>query len=127
MIYLIDDDDVYQYTFVKALEEFVSRDSIKLFGDGEQALSFIEKNLSDSELLPDVVFLDINMPLMDGWEFMDCFSKLKSSLPKSTRVYMVSSSIDSTDVDRARSLKDVNDYLIKPISLVDLETIVSDE
>lgn len=125
MIYLIDDDDVYQYTFVKALGEYVNPDEVKVFTDGEEALAFIQANIQVPDVLPNVIFLDINMPLMDGWDFMDCFTSLKAELPVETRIYMVSSSIDTADVERAKSLQHVADYLIKPIDLDHLERIIN--
>ena len=124
MIYLIDDDDVYQYTFVKALGEYLDSTEVMVFADGEEALSFMEENLGTPDVLPHVIFLDINMPLMDGWDFMESFSTLKCKLPVKARIYMVSSSIDTSDVERAKSLNDVADYLIKPIDLDHLERIV---
>lgn len=126
MIYLIDDDDVYQFTFVRALGEYVTDSNIKVFPDGEAALSFIQDNLGCPEVLPSVIFLDINMPMMDGWDFMESYTSLKSVIPVQPRIYMVSSSIDVNDVERAKSLEYVTDYLTKPIDLDDLERIVKE-
>jgi CheY-like chemotaxis protein len=56
------------------------------------------------------------MPFVDGWMFLDDFASLKSGLKKDISIYMVSSSIDPRDVNRAKGNKDVRDYIIKPVS-----------
>ncbi len=69
---------------------------------------------SESEL-PDIIFLDINMPYMDGWDFMEHFIDIKPNLPKEITIYMVSSSVQAEDMERAKALEDFSNYIIKPI------------
>jgi CheY-like chemotaxis protein len=73
--------------------------------------------------LPDIIFLDINMPVMDGWEFLNEFIKIKNNFEKKITLYVVSSSIDPRDLERAKSINLVTDYLIKPIELKKFEKI----
>lgn len=121
---LVDDDDVYQYTFLRQLKDTELAKDILLFSDGELAMEFIENNLMETSLLPDIIFLDINMPIMDGWEFLEEFVKLKPNVGKKIAIYMVSSSIDPSDFDRARAINEVSDYLIKPINKDQVKTII---
>lgn len=121
---LVDDDDIYQYTFIKNLQDAnLSRD-ILLFSDGEMALEHMEQNLTNIDELPDIIFLDINMPVMDGWEFLEEFVKLKPNVGKEIVIYMVSSSIDPNDISRAREISEVSDYLIKPVTKEEVRAII---
>ena len=125
IICLIDDDDIYQFTFTKGLKGSSIAKKILVFSDGEEAIDFMVDNIANTEDLPDVIFLDINMPVMDGWEFLEEFVQLKPKVGKEITVYMVSSSVDPADVDRARAISDVSDYLIKPVGEDQLEEIIS--
>ena len=97
------------------------------FDDGEKAIRFITSALDKDDIgvLPDVIFLDINMPIMDGWEFLEEYLRLKPRIGKKIVIYVVSSSIDMRDLDRARSISEVSDYIIKPISNKRLVSIFS--
>lgn len=116
IICIIDDDKVYQYTATKSIQSTDVVKRILVFDDGEKAYQYLTENFSTRENLPDIIFLDINMPYMDGWEFMEEFVKLKPKLTKKITIYMVSSSIQEEDINRAKSLEEISDYIIKPIA-----------
>lgn len=117
IVCLIDDDNIYQYTARVILESTGLAKQIHSFYDGKEALNyFIEQLPANADALPDVIFLDINMPVMNGWEFLEEYNKLATSFPKPITVYMVSSSVNSTDMQRSRSYKSVSDYLVKPVN-----------
>ena len=85
------------------------------FPDGEKAILFLTENAANEEMLPDIIFLDINMPVMDGWQFMDEYVKLKTSLARPITIFMVTSSADPVDSDRAKHISEISGYIIKPI------------
>lgn len=117
IVCLIDDDNIYQYTARVILESTGLAKQIHSFYDGKEALNyFIEQLPANAEALPDVIFLDINMPVMNGWEFLEEYNKLVTSFPKPITVYVVSSSVNSTDMQRSRSYTSVADYLVKPVN-----------
>lgn len=116
IIALVDDDKVFQLTASRTIKAANLTDRILQFENGEEALAFLKAHASDSESLPDYIFLDINMPFVDGWMFLDDYADLKQLLTKEIRIYMVSSSIDPRDVDRARQNENVREYVIKPVS-----------
>jgi len=122
-ICVIDDDEIYQFTIVKILESIKVDKKIRLFSDGEEALDFMVDNVSKDDELPDVIFLDINMPIMDGFQFMEEYIKLKMN--KKITVYMVSSSVDPVDMERAKKISEISDYIVKPIKVGDLKSIMS--
>ena len=125
-ICIVDDDDIYQFTMVKILESLKLQKKIIAFSDGEEALDFILDNLEKDHELPDVIFLDINMPIMDGFQFMDEYVKIKLNLTKKITIYMVSSSVDPVDIEKAKGISDISDYIIKPIKPGQLKSIMAE-
>jgi CheY-like chemotaxis protein len=82
---------------------------------------------SDPTQLPDFIFLDINMPEVDGWEFLDGFVALPQTVQQKTLVIMLTSSIDISDIARSRTYKPVRDFLSKPLSSDNLNTLILDK
>jgi CheY-like chemotaxis protein len=122
-IFLVDDDQIYQFTAKKTLESMGLSGKISAFADGQQAIQHIKDNLSNSEELPDVIFLDINMPVMDGWQFVEEYQKLQ--LGKKVSLYMVSSSVDEADLKRSKDYGVIDDYIIKPVGRSRFEELLS--
>jgi len=125
VICIIDDDDVYQYTMTRALKSDSLVKKILVFSDGEEALDFMIDNIASNDSLPDVIFLDINMPIMDGWQFLEEYVKLKPRVGKQITIYMVTSSVDPVDVDRAAKFSEISDYLVKPIQPDQIRELVA--
>jgi CheY-like chemotaxis protein len=116
IIALVDDDKVFQITASRTIMAAQLTDKILQFENGEDALVFLKDHAGDSETLPDYIFLDINMPIVDGWMFLEDYSLFKTNLSKKILIYMVSSSIDPRDVDRAKQNENIREYIIKPVT-----------
>lgn len=114
-LYLVDDDDIYVFLTRKMIEETQIAQHINVFNNGQDVLDYL-KNLEDKSLLPDMILLDLFMPVMDGWEFLEEFAMLKPKLGKKITIYVTSSSISPHDMQRAKSISEVTDYVIKPIN-----------
>ncbi|MDP2525545.1 response regulator [Maribacter dokdonensis] len=112
---IIDDDDVFQYTILHTLQVHKSVNHIIPFTDGEEAMTFLKANINNDQELPDVIFLDINMPVMDGYGFMQQYESLIPNLAKKITVYILSSSVDLVDFDKTKKINQVTDYIVKPI------------
>lgn len=100
-------------------------DNLLIFNNGKESIDYFEailKNLHEEEI-PDIMFIDLNMPIMDGWEFIERFTKIENKFNKLISLYIVSSSINPVDIDRAKSLSNIKDYLVKPVRITELETI----
>ncbi|TDN95140.1 CheY-like chemotaxis protein [Salegentibacter sp. 24] len=122
---IIDDDKIYVNLVKKIIEIKKLSENLLIFKNGMEALDHFKLILENAteEKLPDIIFLDINMPIMDGWEFLNEFIKIKNNFEKKITLYVVSSSIDPRDLERAKSFNLVTDYLIKPIELKKFEKI----
>ena len=116
-ICIVDDDEVYQITSRKMIERVYTAKNILVFSNGAEAFHFLSEMASNEDVLPDVIFLDVNMPYMDAWQFLDAFGELKPKLIKQITIYVISSSVSHSDIERARSIKAVKDYYIKPITM----------
>lgn len=121
---LIDDDNIYQFTARKLLESTGLAKHIQSFYNGSEAINYFKDQNNKPETLPDVIFLDINMPVMNGWEFLEEYNKLYTNLPKPIVVYVVSSSIDSNDRQKSKEYKLVSDYLVKPINRIQYKELI---
>lgn len=122
---IIDDDKIYVNLVRKIIEIKKLSENLLIFKNGLEAFEYFKiilTNMSE-EKLPDIIFLDLNMPVMDGWEFLGEFVKIKNQFNKKITLYVVSSSIDPRDLERAKSFNLVTDYLIKPIELKKFEKI----
>ena len=116
---LIDDDKIYQFTARKILESTGLAKSILSFYNGNEAMVYLkETKINNQEQLPDVIFLDINMPVMNGWEFLDAFHQIKKDINKTIIIYVVSSSVDDCDIQKSKEFTSVTDYIVKPINRI---------
>ena len=114
---IIDDDDIYQYGVKRMLSSTPLVERIITFSDGEEALDFFTANLNNTDTLPDLVFLDLNMPIVDGWQFLEQYAALKDNIQKEVAIFVTSSSKNPDDFLKARSIAEVRDYIVKPLTL----------
>ncbi len=121
---IIDDDGIYINLVSKIIELRKLSESVLVFNNGKEAIDFFQNSVIQEEAeVPQVILLDINMPVMDGWEFLHEFSKIKNRISEKIELYVVSSSIDSREIERAKSIDIVSDYLTKPINLDDFDKV----
>lgn len=114
-IFLVDDDPLFVFLTRMIISSTGTTSEISEFRDGQMALDFLNNNANSPELLPDIIFLDLSMPVMDGWEFLKEYVLFEPSLKKRITLYIVSSSISPHEVERAKTFRVVSDFLIKPL------------
>ncbi|HXB33677.1 MAG TPA: response regulator [Puia sp.] len=124
-IFLIDDDPVFVYLTKKIICSVNGGCEIMEFSDGELAIDHLRTISGDSASLPDVIFVDLSMPVMDGWEFLDEYTQLQSTLSKRIELFIVSSSISPQEVERSKTYPAVLDFLIKPVAKGKIAEIMS--
>ncbi|GAA4316638.1 hypothetical protein GCM10023149_13730 [Mucilaginibacter gynuensis] len=109
----------------KMIDVYVpSAPTVQYLQEGGKALQFLAENKNNAEELPDIILLDIHMPLMSGWQFLEIFKNIRGTLSKPVWVYVVSSSIDPVDIHRSKEYNFVHDYIIKPITKNKLQDIL---
>lgn len=113
---IVDDDDVFQLLTKIIVEKTQQVQKIKIFSNGKEAIDFFYSVQNQPEKIPEVILLDLNMPILDGWGFLEEFISLKPNLGKKVTIYIVSSSIDPGDIEKARNIGEVTDYIIKPVT-----------
>lgn len=119
-VMLIDDNEVDNMINQKLLENEKFARHIYTYTSGKGALEFF-KNIDRNpdfpdELTPEAVFLDINMPIMNGFTFIDALHKLSDRITKRVKIYLLTQSADPQDMQHARKNKLVVDYLVKPMN-----------
>lgn len=126
-IWVVDDDAIYQIIVNKIIQRSEMFSAIFSFKNGKDAIDAIHNSIQNKELIPDIILLDINMPIMDGWEFMEEMGFLKSQISKQIIIYIVSSSIAAEDKNKSKTYPDILGYLSKPITAEDLILIASND
>lgn len=124
--FIVDDDEVFQFTIRIILKTITAVGDITVFYNGLDAINFILNNVNNQTDLPDVIFLDINMPVMDGFQFMEEYIKITPKLDKKITIYMISSSVDPIDIEKAKEIKEITNYIIKPIRENQLMAIIGE-
>jgi CheY-like chemotaxis protein len=123
IIWVVDDDAIYQVIINKIIKRSEMFSASSSFKNGKEAVSALHKIIENTELIPDIILLDINMPVMDGWEFMEEIKTIKSQIDKKIIIYIVSSSIAVEDKNKSKEFKDVFAFISKPVNVNDIMVI----
>ncbi|WP_276168948.1 response regulator [Zobellia alginiliquefaciens] len=121
---IIDDDPIFIYGTKRIMNEVNFTDEIIVYNDGLEAYEGLKERTEKGEELPPMIFLDINMPIMNGWEFLDEFVQLPNNNSEEITIYIISSSVDPRDITRIQEYEIINNYILKPISIEDLHNIL---
>ncbi len=124
-ILLIDDDEVTNFLNRKIIEQSHITERIEVKLNGQEALDFLNDKVMGDHALPCLILLDINMPVMDGWEFMQAYTKEAIDQKKKMSIVMLSTSSNPDDIKRAKSLPSVRAFKSKPLTSEMLEEILT--
>jgi CheY-like chemotaxis protein len=121
-ILLVDDNEADNYLHKLIISEAEVAESVVDQPDGKAALEYLEKGAD--QLPPDLIFLDINMPRMNGWEFLEAYAQLPDELQSAVVIVMLTTSVFSKDRERAERLPNFSGFLSKPLTEEDLLKVI---
>jgi CheY-like chemotaxis protein len=119
---VIDDDDINIFIISKIVEKTGYNVQICAKHNGQLAIDYIKELLAANQPLPHLVLIDINMPILNGWEFIEAFEAL--DLKVDNDMYMLSSSVYENDIEKAKSYKSVKGFISKPLSIDRLKELL---
>jgi CheY-like chemotaxis protein len=123
-LWIIDDDPMASF-YIKRLAELGDlADIITIYNKAQWAIDYLLHHKKSVAHLPDVILLDIYMPELDGWGFLEECSKIKNQLVKEIKIFIISSSAHPKDVNRAKLFPEVKAYLQKPVTKEKLKDVV---
>lgn len=117
-VLLVDDDEINNFISIKLIKKALLNTEIMACLNGKFAIDqLVEIQRNDPAKLPDYILLDINMPIMNGWEFLDEYKRLNIDPSGKTKIFIISSSVFSNDINKARSYPLVKDFISKPLNV----------
>lgn len=120
-IFIIDDDDIFVFVLRKLLQKNKRFNEVINIGNGLEAIDLLIAEYESMQIVPEIIFLDLNMPILDGWQFLDEIEKLP--FKDLLRIYIISSSIDVKEIEKAKTYSTVKSFVSKPVTLEWLNAI----
>lgn len=120
-IAIVDDDSTFRFIFSVQLLELNDSNKILQFEDGLGMLEFLLENKENPSLLPDTIFLDLQMKQVDGWVFLEEFEETKKYLHKDIHIHIITGSSETKDKLKAKSTGLVTEFITKPIDLEEIK------
>jgi len=122
-VMIIDDNVIDLYITRRLIIKNNFGEKVLEFDAAEEALKYLQDNQNNISMLPQIIFIDIYMPIMSGFEFLEAYDKLPTSLKKYCKTFIISSTIDDNDIERSRLDKNLTSFQVKPITTEFLNSI----
>lgn len=123
-VLLIDDDKATNFFNQRVVSKHQCYDQVYTVQSGAAALNYLKEANSNKAAKPDLIFLDINMPAMNGWEFLTEYAKLNASFTEGIKVILLSTSSHLDDISKSMQNHKVVDFINKPLSLPVLDKVL---
>lgn len=126
LVMLVDDNDTDNFISKRIIEITSFANEVEIKNSGKSALEYLEENKDKPERLPDIIFLDINMPIVDGFVFLYEFEKFSELVKSKCKVIILSSSDNKRDIDKIVNNDHVIRFITKPLTenaLSDIKSI----
>lgn len=122
-VLLVEDDPITILVCDRMIKMTSFAEKVITCENGKIAIDYLA-SLQEGNQMPPIIFLDINMPVMNGWDFLNEFEILKANFNKMPRIFLLSSTVDPEDYKKARQFEQVADFISKPLSKETLNQIV---
>lgn len=122
-IWLVDDDDIFRTCAKIVLKEEGFVGPIKEFQSARNTITYLTQAQNEYLEKPSVILLDINMPEMNAWQFLDRYKEFTEEFRRQINIFILTSSIDPRDMQRSLNFKEVMGYLAKPLTEAEVELI----
>ena len=122
-ICIIDDDAIHTFTIKRALALAGFSGNTISYKDGKEAFEQLSLLRAETSKLPNLILLDLNMPVWNGWDFLDAFSEVLTK--ENITTYILSSSVYPEDLEKSQAYRSVNDYFTKPLGIEKLKELLS--
>ncbi len=126
LIWVIDDDPIFTFLTEAQLTDLYSHITVRSYANGQEAYEALKMCIAEEHDLPDLILLDINMPVMDGWEFIDQYKALMGDFDQQVFVFMVSSTIDINEIEMAKTHEQIEGFISKPLVMDELVRMIKD-
>ncbi|MEL6673849.1 MAG: response regulator [Bacteroidota bacterium] len=121
---IIDDDEINNFICVKNMKDLQFAEQASYCLKGQEGLNQLKEMLdSTPEDMPEAIFLDINMPMMNGWEFLEEYKNLAPQFSKEIKLFILTSSVYRKDMERSDTYAEVADYIVKPLDKTKIRNI----
>ncbi|TZF84048.1 response regulator [Pedobacter sp. BS3] len=125
-VLLVDDNYIDNLISRKLLENNDFSENIIIYESPQEALDFIQQALTENQNIPEIIFLDIRMPEISGFDFLKRLNAMDNILQHNIKIYMLSSSLDPTDLKKVEESKLVTNFIGKPLTSQSLTAIKND-
>jgi CheY-like chemotaxis protein len=123
---LVDDDKIFNFLSEKTITSLGLANEVHFAVNGKQALELLEQYREGKISRPDIIFLDLNMPIMNGYQFIEAFANMDLPEKHKITIVVLSSSVDPNDVARTKELG-IQYYFSKPLSKDEIKKLIGDE
>ena len=124
-ILLVEDEEINNYIATRLIQKALPGAAVTSCLHGKYAIDLLTEMKNDPAKLPDIILLDINMPVMNGWEFLDEYNHRNIDPQGKSAIYILSSSVFSEDINRARTYSQVKDFIRKPLDVTRIREILN--
>ena len=126
-VLFIDDDKATNY-----INQFLAQrsnyfENIIVASSAKEGLEYLKEVNENKTLVPEIIFLDINMPAMDGWEFLNTLNQMGTLDKKDLKIYMLTSSSREKDINRSKEYSSVKGFITKPLTNTTLENLMNNK
>ena len=122
---IIDDDSIFLYIAKRLMKESHFCEKIMVFNNGQHGMNGLLDLYETEKEIPSIIFLDLSMPIMSGWEFLESLPNTPISKVENLKIIVMSSSINPNEIEQIKAYPMVTDYIVKPINPSDLKKIAA--